>query len=69
MYLRLFEQVDTQVLYNIYKYNDLVIIIREFVWDDFFQIMLVINILTSFYHLKAKFNKLIIVFIIGAIGH
>ena len=29
--------------------------------------MFVINILTSFYHLKAKFNKTTIVFIMGAI--
>ena len=37
-------------LYNIHKYNHLVIIIRKFVGDNCFQVMFVINILTSFYH-------------------
>ena len=58
----MFEKVGT------HKYNHLVIIIREFTWDNCFQIMFVI-ILTSFYHLKAKFNKTIIVSIMGAITH
>ena len=58
----MFEKVDT------HKYNHLVIIIREFTWDNCFQIMFVI-LLTSFYHLKAKFNKTIIVSIMGAITH
>ena len=38
--------------FNIHKYNHLVIIVREFLWDNFFQIMFLINILTTVYHLK-----------------
>ena len=56
------------LLYNIHKHNNLVNIIREFLWDNTFQIMFLINILTSFYHLKAKFSKTIIL-IMRVIAH
>ena len=42
---------------------------RDFVCHKCFQIMFLMNVLASFYHLKAKFNKMIVVFIMGAIVH
>ena len=35
------------LLYNIHKYNNLVIIAREFIWDNCFQIMFASNIFLS----------------------
>ena len=46
------------LLCNIHKYNHLVIIIRGFVWDNYFQIMFVINILTFFYNFSLVIKEI-----------
>ena len=45
-------------LYNIHKCNHLAIITREFVWDNYLQIMFVINILTSLYQFSFVINEI-----------
>ena len=38
---------SSALLCNIHKYNNLVVILREFVWDNYFQIMFIINTFLS----------------------